>query len=160
MLRAILVSMLLATTTAAQAQTAPSTSEIAAYTGLHRAAQNGDVDEIRRLAAAGMDVNARDGRGRTPAHVAAFASNFAAASDWIEVGSSGTHFDCERSPASHFWRAAASSGVSVWSRWFNSAICSSTRRTCSCCQAVGAGITGCSSGRSASAVWLKMANAW
>lgn len=75
MLRAILVSMLLATTTAAQAQTAPSTSEIAAYTGLHKAAQTGDADEIRRLAAAGMDVNARDGRGRTPAHVAAFASN-------------------------------------------------------------------------------------
>ncbi|MGD9481056.1 ankyrin repeat domain-containing protein [Shinella sp. G-2] len=80
MLRAILVSislvsMPLAATTVAHAQTAPSTSEIAAYEGLHRAAQNGDVAEIRRLAAAGMDVNARDGHGRTPAHVAAFASN-------------------------------------------------------------------------------------
>lgn len=75
MLRAILVSMLLATTTAAQAQTAPSTAEIAAYKDLHRAAQNGDVAEIRRLAAAGMDVNARDRQDRTPAHVAAFASN-------------------------------------------------------------------------------------
>lgn len=75
MLRVILVSVLLAATTAAHAQTAPSTSEIAAYEGLHRAAQNGDAAEIRRLAATGMDVNARDRRGRTPAHVAAFASN-------------------------------------------------------------------------------------
>lgn len=75
MLRAIIVPTLLATTIAAQAQTAPSTSEIAAYKGLHRAAQNGDAAEISRLAAAGMDINARDRQGRTPAHVAAFASN-------------------------------------------------------------------------------------
>ena len=75
MLRTILVSVSLAATTVAQAQTAPSTSEIAAYEGLHRAAQNGDVAEIRRLAVAGMDVDTRDRNGRTPAHVAAFASN-------------------------------------------------------------------------------------
>ncbi len=78
MLRAILVSILpfvCAGATAAHAQTAPSSSEIAAYEGLHRAAQNGDVAEIRRLAAAGADIDARDRRGRTPAHVAAFASN-------------------------------------------------------------------------------------
>lgn len=75
MLRAILVSVSLATATAGYAQTAPSTSEIAAYEGLHRAAQNGDAAGIRRLAAAGTDVNVRDGHGRTPAHVAAFASN-------------------------------------------------------------------------------------
>lgn len=75
MLRTILVSALLATATAAQAQTAPSKSEIAAYRGLHRAAQNGDAGEIRRLAAAGMDVDGRDAHSRTPAHVAAFASN-------------------------------------------------------------------------------------
>jgi ankyrin repeat protein len=75
MLRVILVSVSLAATTVAQAQTAPSTSEIAAYDGLHRAAHNGDIAEIRRLAATGVDVNARDRHGRTPAHVAAFASN-------------------------------------------------------------------------------------
>ena len=80
MLRAILVclslvSVPLAATTEAHAQTAPSASEIAAYDGLHRAAQTGDLAEIRRLAAAGTDVNARDGHGRTPAHGAAFASN-------------------------------------------------------------------------------------
>lgn len=75
MRRMILVSALLAATAAAQAQTASSGAEIAAYEGLHRAAQNGDVAEIRRLAGAGADVNERDRRGRTPAHVAAFASN-------------------------------------------------------------------------------------
>lgn len=80
MLRAILmsvslVSLSLVAAIAGYAQTAPSTSEIAAYEGLHRAAQNGDAAEIIRLAAAGLDVNVRDGHGRTPAHVAAFASN-------------------------------------------------------------------------------------
>ena len=75
MLRSILVSLLLAAATAAQAQTAPSKAEIAAYEGLHRAAWNGDAGEVRRLAAAGMDVGERDAHGRTPAHVAAFASS-------------------------------------------------------------------------------------
>ena len=89
MFRAILVSMLpmlFAATTAAQAQTAPSALEIAAYEGLHRAAQNGDVAEIRRLAAAGADVNARDGHARTPAHVAAFASTDDALRALAEAG--------------------------------------------------------------------------
>lgn len=75
MLRMILASVLLATTASAQAQTAPSKSEIAAYEGLHRAAQNGDVGAIRRLVAAGANVDERDRQGRTPAHIAAFASN-------------------------------------------------------------------------------------
>jgi len=86
MLRAIFVSILLAAATAVQAQTAPSISEIAAYEGLHRAAQNGDVAEIRRLVAAGTDVNARDRQGRTPAHVAAFASNDDALRALAEAG--------------------------------------------------------------------------
>ncbi len=57
------------------AQTAPSPSEIASYSGLHLAAHEGDVGEIKRLIADSADLDARDGSGRTPAHVAAFASH-------------------------------------------------------------------------------------
>lgn len=60
---------------AAMAQRAPSQAEIAAYEGLHRAAHEGDVETLERLVSDGADLNARDGAGRTPAHVAAFASN-------------------------------------------------------------------------------------
>ena len=86
MLRMILVSALLVVAQAAQAQTPPSTSDIAAYGTLHRAAQNGDAEEIRRLARSGADVNARDPSGRTPAHVAAFASNDDALQALAEAG--------------------------------------------------------------------------
>jgi ankyrin repeat protein len=58
----------------AQAQIAPSPAEIAAYTGLHAAAQRGDIAGIQRLAAASpAALAARDGHGRTPLHVATFA---------------------------------------------------------------------------------------
>ena len=74
----LLVVALLAVSQGASAQTAPSAAEIAAYDGLHRAAHLGDLDAIRSLIAAGAGLNTRDGNGRTPAHVAAFASNDAA----------------------------------------------------------------------------------
>lgn len=73
MLRSLVV--LLALSDAAAAQTAPSASDIASYTGLHLAAHEGQVIEINRLIATGADLNARDRVGRTPAHVAAFASH-------------------------------------------------------------------------------------
>jgi uncharacterized protein len=59
---------------AAAAQVAPSPAEIAAYAGLHAAAQRGDAALIGRLAAASpAALAARDGQGRTPLHVATFA---------------------------------------------------------------------------------------
>ena len=67
-----LFSLLLATQ--ATAQIAPSQAETNAYTGLFRAAYFGDVEAIDSLLSDGADVNARDSRNRTPAHVAAFAS--------------------------------------------------------------------------------------
>jgi uncharacterized protein len=75
MTRMPIIVFLLCLATAAAAQRAPSPAEIAAYDGLHRAAHLGDAAEIARLAASGADVDARDGAGRTAAHVAAFASN-------------------------------------------------------------------------------------
>ena len=59
----------------AGAQTPPSATEAAAYTGLHKAAHDGDVAAIRRLLADGADPETRDSNGRTPAHVSAFASH-------------------------------------------------------------------------------------
>jgi ankyrin repeat protein len=59
-----------------QAQTAPSAVEAAAYTGLHAAAHWGDLAALDRLLAARPSpeqINAPDGNGRTPVHVATFA---------------------------------------------------------------------------------------
>ncbi|HXU51885.1 MAG TPA: ankyrin repeat domain-containing protein [Casimicrobiaceae bacterium] len=86
MLRMVIACGLLALTSVAQAQTAPSAVEIATYEGLHRAAQDGNVDDIRRLAKAGAALNARDANGRTPAHVAAFASQDEALRALAEAG--------------------------------------------------------------------------
>jgi uncharacterized protein len=57
----------------ARAQVGPTPAEVAAYQGLHAAAQRGDTAKIARLVAARADLNARDGHGRTPLHVATFA---------------------------------------------------------------------------------------
>jgi len=75
MIRAVLLGLCLTLSVAgpAGAQTPPSAAEIAAYEGLHKAAHAGDVAEIERLARQNVDLEARDGNGRTAVHVAAFA---------------------------------------------------------------------------------------
>jgi ankyrin repeat protein len=70
----------------ALAQTPPTPAELAAYSGLFGAAHRGDADEIARLAAAVADPDARDAQGRTPALVAAFASQDAAYAALIAAG--------------------------------------------------------------------------
>lgn len=80
----VIAAVCLATT--ATAQIAPSAAEIAAYDGLHLAAQTGDLTQIARLVSNGADVNARDPHGRTPAHVAAYASHDTALRALAEAG--------------------------------------------------------------------------
>lgn len=70
------------------AQVGPSAAEAARYTGLHAAAQKGDVDTIRKLAAAKADLNARDAAGRTPLHVATFAKQREAIRALVQAGAS------------------------------------------------------------------------
>lgn len=70
-----LVLSLFAFSTAGFCQTPPSSQQISAYQGLHKAAQDNDVQAIKKLVADGVDINAVDESRRTPIHVAAFASN-------------------------------------------------------------------------------------
>jgi ankyrin repeat protein len=86
MRRLCLIALLIGLAGPVSAQTAPAASEVAAYDGLFRAAHEGDVAGIERLIAEGADVDARDSRGRTPAHVAAFASEDAALRALAEAG--------------------------------------------------------------------------
>ena len=70
----------------AATQIAPSTAEIANYTGLHAAAQRGDVAQIQRLGTSSTLVNATDSYGRTPLHVAAFAKQREAIRALVKAG--------------------------------------------------------------------------
>ncbi|SMX49336.1 ankyrin repeat domain-containing protein [Maliponia aquimaris] len=81
-----LIALLVGFASPVWAQTAPSAREVAAYDGLFRAAHEGDVAMIEQLVAEGADVDARDSRGRTPVHVAAFASEDDALRALAEAG--------------------------------------------------------------------------
>ena len=98
--RALVVAMLVGRVAvgAANAQVAPSAGEVAAYTGLHAAAQRGDVGAIDRLAARSPTsaLDARDGHGRTPLHVAAFARQRDAVRALIRAGASTGALDDDR----------------------------------------------------------------
>lgn len=60
------------------AQTPPSANESSAYQGLHAAARDGDVVALQKLIVRKTNLEERDAQGRTPVHVAAFASQDAA----------------------------------------------------------------------------------
>ena len=57
----------------AAAQVSPSAAEAAHYSGLHAAAWQGDSARLVQLVGSGAPLNPRDGHGRTPLQVAAFA---------------------------------------------------------------------------------------
>jgi hypothetical protein len=80
----------------AAAQTPPSPSEIAAYDGLHAAAQRGDVAAIERLAAAKGALAGKDGNGRTPLHVATFAKRREAVRALVKAGADTGALDNDR----------------------------------------------------------------
>jgi ankyrin repeat protein len=84
--RTLIVAGLATFAMPAWSQTAPGASEIGAYQGLHRAAHLGDAAEIRRIAAAGQDVNLRDARQRTPLHVACYARQVEAMRALVSAG--------------------------------------------------------------------------
>ena len=72
--------------TPAVGQVAPSPAEVAAYKGLHAAAHKGDMAEIEKLAATKTGLDARDGNGRTPLHVATFARQTGAIRALVKAG--------------------------------------------------------------------------
>ncbi|MCP4328120.1 MAG: ankyrin repeat domain-containing protein [Alphaproteobacteria bacterium] len=69
-----------------QIQTAPSSHEVSAYDGLHKAAIAGDISEIQRLVSAGDGVDVRDGHGRTPLMIAGYQRDLGAAQALIAAG--------------------------------------------------------------------------
>ncbi len=82
----LLTALLIFLALPAFAQTPPSANQIAAYTGLHRAAHDGDAAAIRALIAEGADPEEKDADGRTALIVAAFASQDDALAALVEGG--------------------------------------------------------------------------
>jgi uncharacterized protein len=78
------------------AQTPPGSSELQAYRGLHAAAAKGDAAEIEKLVKSGAAVDARDGRARTPLHVAAFMHKPEAARVLIRLGADANALDVQK----------------------------------------------------------------
>ena len=78
---------------AARAQVPPTAAEIAAYQGLHAAAQRGDLAAIRRLSIDKAALAARDAQGRAPLHVATFARQTDAVRELLRSGADSAAFE-------------------------------------------------------------------
>ena len=90
------VLMLALTAVPARAQVPPTPSEVAAYTGVFAAAAKGDTAAIAKLTASGANVNAREGYGRTPLHVAAFMKQRDAMKALVDAGADPNALDADR----------------------------------------------------------------
>lgn len=78
----------------ATAQVPPTPAQAAAYSGLHAAAQRGDVAAIERLAATSREVRElRDANGRTALHVATFARQRGAVKSLLAAGADSSAFE-------------------------------------------------------------------
>jgi len=91
-----LTFLLLALAAPASAQIAPSPAELSAYRGLHAAAAQGDPAEIERLVKTGSAIEARDGHGRTPLHVAAFMHQGDAARALLRLGADANAIESQK----------------------------------------------------------------
>src|SRR5262245_12927462 len=97
MMRILLpVSLLLALVASAPAQTPPGAAELQAYRGLHAAAAKGDVAEIEKLVKSGAPIDPRDGRARTPLHVAAFMQKPDAARALMRLGADANALEAQK----------------------------------------------------------------
>jgi ankyrin repeat protein len=93
MLRVLLLALVAG---AAHAQVAPTPAEVAAYTGLFAAAARGDAAAVTKLASSGAKVDAKDARGRTPLHVAAFMRERDAMKALVAAGADPNALDADR----------------------------------------------------------------
>jgi uncharacterized protein len=82
--------------TPALAQVPPSLTEAAAYTGLHAAAWRGDTAVIDKATGNRAALEARDGNGRTPLHVATFARQRETVRALMKAGANHAAFDNDR----------------------------------------------------------------
>jgi ankyrin repeat protein len=88
-----IVAALVLTASSAVAQIAPNASDIVVYRGLHAAAAKGDATTIERLVKDGAALEARDGHGRTPLHVAVHLKRADAARALIRFGADANALD-------------------------------------------------------------------
>ena len=72
---ALITALAMISGTPVSAQVGPGPTEVARYTGVHAAAHRGEWPQLKKLLAAGADVNARDAFGRTAVHIATFAKH-------------------------------------------------------------------------------------
>ena len=94
LIRSIISALVLLASPAA-AQIAPGPGEIAVYRGLHAAAASGDAAAIERLVKEGAPLEARDGHGRTPLHVAVHLKQADAARTLIRLGADANALDAQ-----------------------------------------------------------------
>lgn len=95
MLIRFVVAALVLAGSPALAQVPPNATDIAAYQSLHAAAAKGDAAEIEKLAKAGAALEARDGGGRTPLHVAVHLKQADAARALIRLGADANALDAQ-----------------------------------------------------------------